>query len=603
MSAPSRRGNASPTRQAGPRPGFFWRSLTWQLVFLTILPATALVLGIAFGSLRVHQNAMRSLVGERDERVVRIAATALDEQATHRWMAVHGLATLAGAASDKDITTILASFDDLLAAFDGGLAFFRQDGEQRQSIGSDGLWGNPTGSTKPTVEELLAKSALSGMRFVVYQHPVRSDAVVIALAVSPDGNWVAAGAFSVANLVEHILNDAFASSPQAAVVVLGSDKRLLYQAGSFPYTGAIGEHPGVAEALQGKSGVQYRKAPADSTHPAEEHVVTYSPVPALGWVLVLKEPWETAASPALRTSQMAPLVVVPVLLLAVVALWFGARRVIKPLQALESRAAMLAWGDFKAIEEPVGGIEEIRQLQSELILMARKVQIAQASLHGYIGAITAAQEEERRRLARELHDDTIQALIALKQRIQLRQLDFAHEAAGLQEIATLTEQAIENLRRLTRALRPIYLEDLGLVTALEMLAREMGTAANLPVAFQCQGTERRLEPAAELALYRMAQEALSNVVRHAQASHATLHITFTPQTVTVQVVDDGKGFDVPKSPAEFAPGGHYGLLGLYERAELIGARLEIRSTPGTGTQVDIRYHARPTFIDLAAKTA
>jgi len=322
-----------------------------------------------------------------------------------------------------------------------------------------------------------------------------------------------------------------------------------------------------------------------------EHVVAYSPITPLGWALVLEEPWETVATPTLRASQMAPLVLVPVLILAVIALWFGTRRIVKPLQTLESRAATLAWGDFKTIETPVGGIEEIRQLQAELIHMARKVQAAQQSLHGYIGAITAAQEEERRRLARELHDETIQALIALKQRVQLTQLAApraAPESAALQEIASLTEQTIENLRRLTRALRPIYLEDLGLVTALEMLARETGQALNIAVEFQHHGTEKRLDPAIELALYRMAQEAFSNIAHHALASRASLSIHFAVQAITIEVTDNGKGFDLPKSPAEFAPSGHYGLLGLHERAELIGAALEIRSAPNQGTRLNIK---------------
>jgi signal transduction histidine kinase len=271
------------------------------------------------------------------------------------------------------------------------------------------------------------------------------------------------------------------------------------------------------------------------------------------------------------------------------ALWFGLRWIVKPLQALESKAATLAWGEFSAIEQPVGGIAEIRRLQSELIHMARKVKAAQQSLHSYIGAITAGQEDERRRLARELHDDTIQSLIALKQRVQLAQLAAkdGHSENSLTEVVSLTEQAIENVRRQTRALRPIYLEDLGLVTALEMLAREASQAADIPVEFLRRGTEVRLNPNVELALYRMAQEALNNVNRHAQASQAYLNISFTPQEVTLQVADNGKGFDVPKSPAEFAPGGHFGLLGLYERAELIGARLEIYSSPGQGSQITV----------------
>lgn len=129
---------------------------------------------------------------------------------------------------------------------------------------------------------------------------------------------------------------------------------------------------------------------------------------------------------------------------------------------------------------------------------------------------------------------------------------------------------IENIRRQTRALRAIYLEDLGLVTALEMLARETSQAANIPVEFQRQGTEKRLNPNVELALYLMVQEALNNINRYTRASQAYLNISFTPQEVVLQVSDNGKGFDVSRSPAE-----------------LIGARLEIFSSPGQGSRITV----------------
>ncbi|MCE1254309.1 MAG: histidine kinase, partial [Anaerolineae bacterium] len=103
-------------------------------------------------------------------------------------------------------------------------------------------------------------------------------------------------------------------------------------------------------------------------------------------------------------------------MLAVIALWFGARRIVQPLQTLEKKASELAQGNFASIHQPVGGIKEIRNLQYELIEMADNLKSARQSLHYYIGAITNSVENERRSLARELHDDTIQSLIALKQR-------------------------------------------------------------------------------------------------------------------------------------------------------------------------------------------
>jgi len=126
---------------------------------------------------------------------------------------------------------------------------------------------------------------------------------------------------------------------------------------------------------------------------------------------------------------------------------------------------------------------------------------------------------------------------------------------------------------------------LGLVAALDMLAREKQDSAAIPVDFQRQGREARLPANVELALYRMAQEGLSNIQRHAQATQAMLKIEFSPEQITLTISDNGRGFEPPESPAEFAPSGHFGLLGLYERAELIGAKLEIFTMPMEGTSV------------------
>ena len=151
----------------------------------------------------------------------------------------------------------------------------------------------------------------------------------------------------------------------------------------------------------------------------------------------------------------------------------------------------------------------------------------------------------------------------------------------------LTEQTIDNLRRTIRALRPIYLEDLGLTAALEMLANEAGQNSALRTEFRAFGTERRLAPDVELALYRIVQESLSNIKRHARATQASVMVDFSAQAIHIKVIDNGAGFEVPKIPAEFVSSGHFGLAGLYERAQLIGARLEIKSVSGKGTQLSI----------------
>jgi signal transduction histidine kinase len=233
--------------------------------------------------------------------------------------------------------------------------------------------------------------------------------------------------------------------------------------------------------------------------------------------------------------------------------------------------------------------EEIRHLQAELIEMAEKLNTAQQSLHSYIGSITAGVENERRSLARELHDDTIQTLIALNQRIQLVSMkQQPTQKDELAELQTLVNQAMQNLRRMIRGLRPIYLEELGLAASLEILTRETAQLASLPISFESAGLERRLDPQKEMALYRMVQECLSNVAHHSEARQAWVELRYSPQGLSVSIRDDGKGFMVPETVSQFAQKGHFGLLGLKERAELIGAELKITSSPREGTFVMIQ---------------
>jgi signal transduction histidine kinase len=390
-----------------------------------------------------------------------------------------------------------------------------------------------------------------------------------------------AGVFSPQKLIQSTLSAAYHGGDMATIYLLDQSRQLLFSSGPMMNDALMPDHPGVAEALRGESGTTFLK------QNKTEHVVAYSSISPTGWALITTEEWQMVTSPSLQITQLAPLVIVPAFILALVALWFVATRIVQPLQNLETKAAALAWGDFESIKESVDGISEIQHLQKELVEMSRKVQAAQDGLHDYIGAITSAQEDERLRLARELHDETIQSVIALKQRVQLAERSVKDQKGkqSLRELEGLAEQTVENLRRIIRALRPIYLEDLGLVTALEMLARESKT---MQVDFQRAGQEKRLDHEVELALYRIAQEALSNVARHSKASEVTLKIIFSEMEFVLEVSDNGIGFDLPQSPTDFAPSGHFGLLGMKERAELIGGRLKIQSETDKGTRLSVR---------------
>jgi two-component system sensor histidine kinase UhpB len=563
------------------------RGLIVQLFAITILPLTLLLLLIAFGSVSLHQRDMRALVSDRDERAVQSATAALESELHHRVANVSSLATLANISESLTFEKILASSNDLESDFDGGIAFLSLDGQLIASTDGDGLW-NWVASTPQDIR-LASSSDLDPVISSLFVDPTSKQTLVIISAYSPSLNVIVAGAFSPEALAVQTLSASYPANSQVTIYLVDSSRQVLFVSGTAETQSLSADHPGVAEALQGESGTRYVQV--DNS----EHVIAYSPIALTGWALITEEDWQAVVSPSLQATQMAPLVLVPAFILALIALWFGVRRIVQPLQQLESKAAALAWGDFETIRESVGGISEVQHLQNELMEMARKLQSAQEGLHDYIGAITSAQEEERARLARELHDDTIQAVIALKQRVQLAQKSVkdqnAHKSLG--ELETLAEQTIENLRRLTRALRPIYLEDLGLVTALEMLANETSQANRLHVDFHCSGKERRLPREVELALYRIAQEALNNVVRHAKAKHADLQIAFDQRSgamdkeIKLEVVDDGIGFSVPKSPTDFAPSGHFGLLGIRERADLIGAKLEVESEEVHGTRVTV----------------
>ncbi|MBX3061206.1 MAG: hypothetical protein KF770_32510, partial [Anaerolineae bacterium] len=533
-------------------------SLPLQLFIITVLPLTALLLLIAFGSLGLHQRAMRHMVGERDERATRAAASAITEQINHRRSAIRSVA-LHAANVDAGPVHALADAAFLLPDFEGGMALFAASGERLAASTDAALWQTYA------LPERAASVGRESYFLPSVTDPESGE--TFTLVAATEGEVTAVGAFSATSLARRALADIFGGHEQAAVYVVTAEGDTLYHTGMSPWSDTLPlAQPGAADALRGESGATYL------TIDGEEYVIAFSPISPVGWALVLAEPWRAASDPLLRTTELAPLILIPALLVSLLALWFGARQVVRPLQALEQKATRLGWGEFAAIEEPVGGINEIQRLQTELIHMARKVQLAQQSLRGYLGAVTTGQEEERRRLARDLHDDTIQSLIALNQQIQLAQMAGAAadaDEATADRLATMQQMAgqmMADLRRLIRDLRPIYLEDLGLVPALQMLAQDMSQTMDIPVSFAADGPAQRLPSEVELALYRIAQEGLRNVARHAQANRAEVCLVFDDEAVCLTIRDDGRGFAAPESPAEMAPAGHFGLLGVQERA-------------------------------------
>ena len=206
----------------------------------------------------------------------------------------------------------------------------------------------------------------------------------------------------------------------------------------------------------------------------------------------------------------------------------------------------------------------------------------------YASAIVQAEEDQRRRLARELHDEPLQLFLHLA-----RGLESLAEAPGvpagvrsrLHEASRHAGDAAGRLRSLARDLRPPALDQLGLTASISSLMASVEDEAHLATEVQVSGNKARLVPDVELAAFRIVEEAAHNTVRHACASRLLVSVHFGPAELVLTVADDGKGF-LPAAFDEVANSGHLGLLGMDERARLLGGHLALRSAPGKGTVVE-----------------
>jgi signal transduction histidine kinase/YHS domain-containing protein len=263
-------------------------------------------------------------------------------------------------------------------------------------------------------------------------------------------------------------------------------------------------------------------------------------------------------------------------------------RVMRPLRQLSDCARQLASGDFRALQQPLSGAPDIEALRHTMSSMAQHVRRSQDEALAIRHALTDGLEAERQRIAHELHDDTVQALVAVAQSIDLA-TQWINEEPGraVPLLKAAREQAVESvggLRRLIANLRPPALEELGLIPALRMLGQDEPA---LTIRVETDGAERRLDAALELALFRVAQEAIHNSWRHGGATEVILKVHFNTTRVMLSVRDNGTGFTPPKSLDVLTRDAHYGLLGMQERVANLNGTLAIVSEPGQGTEIRV----------------
>lgn len=276
-------------------------------------------------------------------------------------------------------------------------------------------------------------------------------------------------------------------------------------------------------------------------------------------------------------------VVVSVLVNAVIL-----RVALSPLAALERTAERVQAGNLDA-RAPLSPVAD-RNLE-RLVVTFNSMLESSAGYRRRLREIAAhalgAAEEERKRIARELHDGIAQSLAALRVRLRLARAARSDEERldHLDEISEALGAATEEVRRIARGLRPPALDMLGLTPAIESHARTLSEATGIAIECDLAPVGGRLTPEAELALYRVFQEALSNVVRHSHASRVELRMRVRPGFIEASIRDNGRGFDVAEAMAENGRG--LGLFGMKERASYVGGRVDIESRPGAGTKITV----------------
>ena len=381
--------------------------------------------------------------------------------------------------------------------------------------------------------------------------------------------------------------------------------------GSPPEMFEMSDHPGrFAELIsQGKAtvGTCHRCHETAEAFERRRDVLAFYPLSITSWGVVIRQSEEEALGPTRRLEQRLLFLGMLVLVSTSIVVWVTMQGVVKPVKILTAAAQRVAAGDFKAVI-PIKRQDEIGQLSTAFYTMTQELAksrdelvLRNEELKAYTAYVVRAQEEERQRIARELHDDTIQSLVLLCRRLDdLRGTSESLPASTLdrlQEARETAEEVVAGLRDFTKALRPPILDDLGLVTSVRRLLTDFTERTGIKGQFKVAGEDRRLPPDTELGIFRITQEALRNTESHAEATRIAVTLTFAKDEVRLEVVDNGVGFSRASVSTDFTSSGHLGLISMQERAELLGGRLEIKSSPGKGTRVNASVPVADSLVD------
>ena len=332
----------------------------------------------------------------------------------------------------------------------------------------------------------------------------------------------------------------------------------------------------------------------------ESVIGAIQPIEQSPWLVVIQLTNSRVTETAHRFLVTIIILGLAVIVIAITIAWLMSRRLTKPLDTLTKAAETIAAGDYSATVE-VTRLDEVGKLAIAFNTMVREVNAARQELEERVkesdkmntqlrdlsAHLQNIREEERIHIAREMHDELGQLLTGFKMDaawLQKRWDTGTNPALVTERLAAMSaaiDEAVKFVRKLAAELRPSLLDDLGLIAALDWHSKEFEKRYHIRVDFHCPFSELEVPPQLATGLFRMYQESLTNVARHAQATVVVATLTLKEEQLCLSIMDNGKGFETRNAVQTL------GLLGMRERAAMVGGNLEITSTPGKGTHVFI----------------
>jgi len=563
--------------------GLGFLSISWTILPLTLMLALAIgVTGVALLATAVKQAETRNLTLAH-----LFAAQVNDSRARQAGL----LTLLAGQLSspDADANALLQTYAPPLSP-GGDLLLLNAQGVVVASSAPAGL-PEENFATHPYFQRLHLSTNKTPVFFDVLTEPETGRQIIGAAL--PIVNK--AGDFSGVLLNRAYLDEApFESAVQRFAPEAGRDSYLVDAQGQViahsneQFVGLdFSAQPAVNSLRQsGQAGVYLLKASG-----VPQEFVAYAPAAGGRWGVVVTEAW----SRVIQTVENALLFITGVLIVGLLALilltLWAIRRITQPLNRLVVQARQAAMGAYDS-QVDLSRIREIRELGQAFNHLVAQISSYRTGLQEYVASVTDSQEDERKRIARDLHDGTIQNLVAIGQRIELArdaltEQPLPQSQQQLTEIKAMVTEAIANIRQFSRDLRPLTLEDLGLIPALRHLAMRLNQEEGVSAELRIEGDAIDLSQDLEVAIFRLVQEALNNIRKHARATQVDITVRFLSRQTILEVRDNGIGFEVPQNTTDLATKGSFGLLGLEERAALFGGDISIQSAIGQGTIIRV----------------